>query len=155
MITPKTLLLDAIGSTTALMQSDGPICLIRDSTSKSIACEPTSPHERRSKPCTGNLETVFRMPCYHTLRAMKQLNSKVDKSSFHSHRHFERPGNGPESGEGIELPQPSLEPPGPSIFAPHKVVTRRRKRKDNSTDLNLSSLLERSAQAELVVRFQE
>jgi hypothetical protein len=81
---------------------------------------------------------VFRIPCYHTLRAMKQLNSKVDRSSFHSHWHFERPGNSPESGEGIELPQPSLAPPGPSIFAPHKVVTRGRKRKDNSTQRNRS-----------------
>jgi len=91
-----------------------------------------------NKPCTGNFETVFRMPCYHTLRAMKQLNSKVDRSSFHSHWHFERPGNSPESGEGIELPQPSLAPPGPLIFAPYKVVTRGRKRKDNSTRRNRS-----------------
>ena len=42
---------------------------------------------------------------------------------------FERPGNGPESVEGIELPQPLLEPPSPSIIAPHKVMTRGCKRK--------------------------
>jgi hypothetical protein len=82
--------------------------------------------------------SVFRMPCYHTLRVMKQLNSKVDRSSFHSHWHFERLVNSAESGEGIELPQPSLEPAGPSVFAPHKVVTRGRKRKDNSTRRNRS-----------------
>jgi hypothetical protein len=59
-----------------------------------------------NKPC----ELFFRMACYYTPRSMKQFNSKVDRSSFYSHWHFERPVNSPEKySEGIELPQPPLE----------------------------------------------
>ena len=84
-----------------------------------------------NKPCTGNFEAIHGIPCYHTLRLMKSLNSIVRMEDFHCHWYFERPQV--DDNEPLQLPDPPAPPAGPAIFAPRKVVTRGRKRKDHST----------------------
>ena len=87
-----------------------------------------------NKPCTGNFKTIHGIPCYHTLRDMKRLSATVRIEDFHPHWHFERPvALDDDDREALQLPAPPPAPPGPIIFAPKKVVTRGRKRKDNST----------------------
>lgn len=88
-----------------------------------------------NKPCSGGFETIHGIPCYHTLREIKRLKTKVTKAKFHKHWHFERPVSSVEDGEVIELPPSPPEPitASPHIFAPRKVVTRGRRRKDRTT----------------------
>ena len=84
-----------------------------------------------NKPYTGNFEAIHGIQCYHTLRDMKHLNATLRMEVFHPHWYFERPIV--DDNEVLQLPAPLLAPPGPAIFAPRKVVTRGRKRKDNAT----------------------
>ena len=82
-----------------------------------------------NKPCSGSFETIHGIPCYHTLREIKRLKTKVTKAKFHKHWHFERPVSSVEDGEAMELVPPSSPEPvttSPRIFAPRKVVTRGR-----------------------------
>ena len=83
-----------------------------------------------NKPYIGNFEVIYGIPCYYTLRDMKRLKVLVRKEDFHAHWYFERPI---VDNTALQLPAPPPAPPGPTIFAPLKVVTRGRKRKDNST----------------------
>ena len=50
----------------------------------------------------------------------------IKKGHFHLHWHFER-------AQSLTLLPPAPPRPGPTIFAPHKVVTRGRPRQDGST----------------------
>ena len=88
-----------------------------------------------NKPCSGGFETIHGIPCYHTLREIKRLQTKVTKAKFHKHWHFERPVSSVEDGEVVELPPapPPESTANPHIFAPHIVVTRGRRRKDRTT----------------------
>ena len=87
--------------------------------------------EVNQKPCSGSFERVNGIPCYHTLRTLGALKSTVGCEDFHPHWHFQRPVASLADGAARHVP-PSA-PPGPAIFAPHRVVTRGRTRKDRST----------------------
>src|SRR3984957_17179663 len=82
--------------------------------------------EVNQRPGSGSFERGI--PCYHTLRTLRALKSMVGCEDFHPHWHFQRPVASPADGAARHLPAP----PDP-IFAPHRVVTRGRTRKDRST----------------------
>jgi hypothetical protein len=86
-----------------------------------------------NRQCSGDFETIYGIPCYHSLHEMQQLKVNIARHHFHRHWHFERPVNTAEDGERIELPAPPPAPPAPTIFAPHVVVTRGRQRRDRTT----------------------
>lgn len=77
-------------------------------------------------PCSGQFEKIHGIPCYHTIREFRAAKITIKKGHIHSYWHFERDA-------GIPLPPPPPPPQDPVIFAPHKVVTRGRPRKDRST----------------------
>lgn len=78
-------------------------------------------------PCSGQFEKIHGIPCYHTIREFRAARITIKKGHIHSYWHFER-----DTGL-ITLPPPPPPPQDPTIFAPHKVVTRGRPRKDRST----------------------
>ena len=79
-----------------------------------------------NSPCSGIFEQIYGIPCYHSIRGLKDAKITIKKGHFHLHWHFER-------AESLALPPPAPPRPGPTIFAPRKVVTRGRPRQDGST----------------------
>lgn len=77
-------------------------------------------------PCSGIFEQIYGIPCYHSIRGLKDAKITIKKGHLHLHWHFER-------AQSLALPPPAPPRPGPTIFAPHKVVTRGRPRQDGST----------------------
>ena len=84
-----------------------------------------------NSPCSGIFKQIYGIPCYHSIRGLKDAKITIKKGHFHLHWHFER-------AQSLALPPPLPPRPGSIIFAPHKVFTRGRPRQDGSTRRDLS-----------------
>src|SRR6266480_267724 len=79
-----------------------------------------------NSPCSGIFEQIYGIPCYHSIHGLKDTKITIKKGHFYLHWHFKR-------AQSLALLPPVPPRPGPTIFAPHKVVTRGRPRQDGST----------------------
>jgi hypothetical protein len=88
--------------------------------------------------CTGSFETVFGVPCCHTIRDLIQLELKIRPEHFHHHWYFKRPGITP-------FIEASRAPTPPQVLPPAVVHGKGRPHKDDNTTRRLPSRFERNA----------
>jgi hypothetical protein len=90
---------------------------------------------QHSPRCSRAFETIYGMPCCHTIASMIHINCLIDPGDFHYHWLFNRPG-APTVAEPSEPRDLGIQPS--TVLEPRTVQGRGRPRKDNTTRRDLS-----------------